>query len=63
MTHHAIERSMLGLTLRDHITIIERCGRSCSLIDGVEIIISLKWNWAGYITRVRGNRGTERIIE
>lgn len=62
VAQRAMERSMLGLTLRDHITNIE-LRRRIKLVDAVERIAILKWNWAGHIARIQDNRWTKRIIE
>lgn len=62
VTQRAMERLMLGLTLRDHIT-NDELRRRTRVIDAVERIAILKWNWAGHIARVQDNRWTKRIIE
>lgn len=62
VTQRAMERLMLGLTLRDHIT-NDELRRRTRVIDAVERIAILKWNWAGHIARVQDNRWTRRIVE
>lgn len=62
VTQRAMERSMLGLSLRDHITNTE-LRRRTGVTDAVEQIAKLKWNWAGHIARLQDNRWTKRMIE
>lgn len=57
-----MERSMLGISLRDRIpntTLRERSG----VKDAVACIATLKWNWAGHVARLSDNRWTKRILE
>lgn len=61
-TQRAMERSMLGLTLRDRITNTELRRRS-GVTDAIERISTLKWNWAGHVARTKDNRWTKRVLE
>lgn len=57
-----MERSMLGITLRDRVpnkTIRQKSG----VRDAVETILKLKWNWAGHVARMTDNRWTKRLLE
>lgn len=62
VTQLAMERSMLGISLRDHIPNTEIRRRS-GVADVVERITVLKWNWAGHIARFPDDRWTKRILE
>lgn len=62
VTQLAMERSMLGISLRDHIPNNEIRRRS-GAADAVERITALKWNWAGHIARFDDDRWTRRILE
>lgn len=53
---------MLGLTLKDRIT-DTKILRSTGVQNAIKAIITLKWNWAGYVNRMRNNRCIQRIIE
>ena len=55
-TQRAMERSMLGLTLRDRITNTELRRRS-GVTDAIKKISNLKWNWAGHVARTRDDDG------
>ena len=57
-----MERSMLGVTLRDKIpnhTIRNRTG----VRDAVISVLHLKWNWAGHVARMTDGRWTKRLVE
>lgn len=57
-----MERSMLGITLRDRIpnrTIRHNTG----VRDAVETILRMKWNWAGHVARVTDGRWTKKILQ
>lgn len=62
ITQRAMERSMLGVTLRDKIR-NEELRRKTKITDAIERITHLKWNWAGHVARIPDNRWTRRIIE
>lgn len=53
---------MLGLSLRDRIPNAE-IRRRTRLVDAIERIASIKWNWAGHIARLTDNRWTKKIME
>lgn len=57
-----MERSMLGISLRDRIPNTE-IRRRTGVQDAVERITILKWNWAGHVARMTDNRWTKRITE
>lgn len=51
VAQRAMERSMLGISLKDRVpneTIRQRTGVS----DTIKRITSLKWNWAGHVARM-----------
>lgn len=50
-----MERSMQGLTLRDRIP-SEEIRRRTKVMDVVERVTSLKWNWADYVARMQDGR-------
>lgn len=55
------ERSMLGLKLTDRVRAVD-IRRKTNLIDAVKMACSLKWRWAGHISRVRDGRWSERVL-
>lgn len=57
-----MERSMLGITLRDRVP-NEVIRRKTGVRDAVETILKLKWNWAGHVARMTDNRWTKRLLE
>lgn len=57
-----MERSMLGIRLADRIS-NEEIRKKTNMTDVVQRIRSLKWNWAGHICRMDGDRWTKRSIE
>lgn len=62
VTQRAMERSMLGLTLRDRIpNAIIRAKTGTT--DAVERIAHMKWNWAGHVARMDDTRWTKRMVE
>lgn len=62
ITQRAMERSMLGVSLRDRIQNRE-IRRRTGVADAIERITTLKWNWAGHIARASDNRWTKKILE
>lgn len=62
VTQRAMERQMLGVSLRDRIPNEEIRNRT-GTIDAIERIATLKWNWAGHVARLSDNRWTRRIVE
>src|ERR1700748_1305792 len=51
VTQRAMERSMLGISLRDKMT-NQWIRQQTKVVDVMERIASLKWNWAGHILRM-----------
>lgn len=62
VTQRRMERAMLGLSWRDRVP-NESLRRRTGVVDAVERIALLKWNWAGHVARRTDNRWTRRIIE
>ena len=62
VAQRAMERSMLGITLRDKMT-NQWIREQTKVIDVMERIASLKWSWAGHIARRTDNRWTKAIME
>jgi Reverse transcriptase (RNA-dependent DNA polymerase) len=58
----AMERSMLGVSLRDKIK-NEDIRKKTGIKDIVERIAELKWQWTGHIARQKDGRWTLRIIQ
>ena len=54
VTQRAMERSMLGITLRDKMT-NQWIRHQTKLVNVMEEMASLKWNWAGHISRMDQN--------
>ncbi|CAH2232405.1 jg20998 [Pararge aegeria aegeria] len=50
VTQRAMERAMLGVSLRDHIR-NEEIGRRTRVTDIAQRVAKLKWQWAGHIAR------------
>ena len=62
VTQRAMERKMLGISLRDRMTnawIREKT----KVTDVAKKVASLKWNWAGHIARCQDSRWTKKILE
>ena len=62
VTQRKMERSMLGLNLRDHVK-NEDLRRRSGVTDIIERIAILKWNWVGHMARRTDNRWTKRLLE
>lgn len=62
VTQRKMERSMLGVTLKDRIR-NEDLRRRTGIIDVISAISKLKWNWAGHVARMRDDRWTKRLLE
>lgn len=61
-TQRKVERSVLGLNLRDHVTnqgLRKRTGVS----DSIMRIVSMKWKWAGRVAIQRDERWTNWLLE
>src|SRR6202012_1936086 len=61
VTQRAMERSMLGISLQDKIT-NQWIRQQTEVVDVMERIASLKWNWAGHIARMTDERWTVNIM-
>jgi hypothetical protein len=57
----AMERRMLGISIRDRIR-NDEIRRRTKVKDVVEKYASLKWRWAGHVARRQDGRWTKRII-
>lgn len=62
VAQRAMERIMLGVRLRDKNT-NEWIRSQTRVVDVMERIASLKWNWAGHIARMTDNRWTKNILQ
>ena len=61
VAQRAMERSMLGISLRDKRT-NQWIRQQTKVLDVMERIASLKWNWAGHIARMTDERWTKTIM-
>ena len=61
VAQRAMERSMLGKTLRDRMT-NQWIRQQTKVVDVMERIASLKWSWAGHIARRTDGRWTKTIM-
>src|ERR1700748_2399940 len=62
VAQRAMERSMLGISLRDKMT-NQWIRQQTKVVDVMERIASLKWNWAGHILRMTDERWTKAILQ
>ena len=62
VTQRKMERSMLGVSLRDHIR-NEDLRRRTGVTDVVNQIGQLKWNWVRHVGRMSDGRWTKRFLE
>jgi hypothetical protein len=60
-TQRAMERQMLGISLRDKIR-NEEIRRRTKVTDKADRIAKLKWQWAGHVARQKNDRWTPRVI-
>ena len=62
VAQRAMERAMLGITLRDRkrSTWIRE---KTKVKDIVQVVKQLKWRWAGHAARMSDNRSTKRLTE
>lgn len=58
----AMERSMLGISLRDKIP-NDEIRRRTKVKDIIEKITELKWQWAGHVARQKDERWQTRIVK
>jgi hypothetical protein len=62
VTQRAMERAMLGISLRDHIPNVE-IRRRTRVTDIALKVATLKWRWAGHISRRDDGRWSNRVLE
>ncbi|CAH2238493.1 jg5674 [Pararge aegeria aegeria] len=62
ITQRAMERAMLGVSLRDQIR-NEEIRRRTRVIDIAQQVAKLKWNWAGHIARRTDGRWGSKELE
>ena len=62
VAQRAMERSMLGVSLKDRIR-NEVIRQRTKVTDIAERISKLKWQWAGHICRRTDNRWGRRVLE
>ena len=62
VAQRAMEREMLGISLRDKMT-NEWIRQQTRVTDVMERIALLKWNWAGHIARMNDDRWTKTIMQ
>lgn len=62
VTQRRMERSMLGITLRDRMS-NEDLRRRTRVTDVIIRIAKLKWSWAGHVARLSDIRWTRRLLE
>lgn len=62
VAQRAMERSMMGITLRDRVP-NDQIRRITKVMDAVEQITHSKWNWAGHVARMSNQRWTKKIVE
>lgn len=61
VTQRAIERIMLGISLRDHIE-NQEIRRRTKVKDVITTIADLKWRWAGHVARQEEERWTKQVV-
>lgn len=61
VAQRAMERSMLGITLRDRMT-NQWIRQQTRVVDVMKRIATLKWSWAGHIARRTDERWTKKIM-
>lgn len=57
-----MERSMIGVSLRDHMRNEDLRART-GVTDVIYHVAKLKWNWAGHVARMTDGRWTKRLLE
>ena len=60
VTQRSMERRMIGVTLRDRVRNVE-VRKLTKVVDIVERVSRLKWQWAGHIARQENSRWTKRV--
>jgi hypothetical protein len=61
VTQRAMERAMLGVSLRDRIRNTEIRKRT-QVTDVIQRIASLKWRWAGHVARSSDEKWTKKLL-
>ena len=61
-TQRSMERAIINVTKRDHIT-SKKIREISGMTDIISTIKKLKWSWAGHIARIKDNRWTQRTTE
>ena len=61
-TQRSMERAIINVTKRDHIT-NKQIREISSMTDIISTIKKLKWSWAGHISRMKDKRWTQRTTE
>ncbi|CAH2235314.1 jg5884 [Pararge aegeria aegeria] len=62
VTQRAMERAMLGVSLRDQIRNVQICRRT-RVADIAQRVAKLKWQWAGQIVRRKDGRWGPKVLE
>ncbi|CAH2243696.1 jg8756 [Pararge aegeria aegeria] len=62
VTQRAMERAMLGVSLRDRIRNVE-IRRRTKVTDIAQRVAKLKWQWAGHIVRRKDGRWGPKVLE
>ncbi|KAJ8711218.1 hypothetical protein PYW07_008460 [Mythimna separata] len=62
VTQRAMERAMLGVSLRDHIR-NEDIRKRTKVTDIARRIAKLKWQWTGHIARKTDGRWGRKVLE
>ena len=62
VTQRAMERAMLGISLRDRIR-NDEIRRRTKVVDIAQRISKLKWQWAGHIARRTDGRWGRKVLE
>jgi hypothetical protein len=61
VTQRAMERAMLGISLRDRVRNQVIRARS-KVKDVAEVILAMKWRWAGHVARDDEDKWTKRLL-
>ncbi|CAH2234703.1 jg4689 [Pararge aegeria aegeria] len=62
VTQRAMERAMLGVSLRDRIRNVEMRRRT-RVTQVAQRVAKLKWHWAGHIVRRKDGRWGPKVLE
>ncbi|CAH2207771.1 jg3037 [Pararge aegeria aegeria] len=62
VTQRAMERAMLGVSLRNRIRNVE-IRRRTKVTDITQRVAKLKWQWAGHIVRRKDGRWGPKVLE